>query len=63
MNWDKMVTFMPYGKLFMRHRKLLKLGLHGVKIGRYNHVHLQEAHTLVKNLLADPENYIIAINW
>ncbi|KAF9261873.1 cytochrome P450 [Marasmius fiardii PR-910] len=50
MGWTSSLTFLPYGKEFLKHRKMIQ-GFFGKKeILAYDHILVEEARLLVKNL-------------
>ncbi|KAF7378520.1 O-methylsterigmatocystin oxidoreductase [Mycena sanguinolenta] len=57
------LTFLPYGKLFAKHRQVLQSYLSRQKCPNFQPIQLQEAQRLARNLLASaPKNYDSYVN-
>ena len=54
MGWERPLSFMQYGKLFFKHRKIMQQHMSRTEVLSYNPFIVKEARVLVKNLL-DPD--------
>jgi len=57
MGWEKNIGFMPYGKDFIKHRKLMHDYLHPNICLSYQSHQILEAQNLVQNLKDTPERF------
>jgi len=57
MGWANNVGFMPYGKRFRQHRRMLNEYLNQEKCVGYRALQVAEAKRLVINILKKPEAY------
>ncbi|KAJ7585231.1 cytochrome P450 [Mycena floridula] len=62
MGWAGILTFMPYGKRFLKHRKVLQQYFGRQESVSYQSGQVHEARVLLKNLLAKPERYDFYFN-
>lgn len=56
MGWTSTITFMPYGKRFQRHRRMLQQYLTPNKCLDYQSIQSREARVLLQSLLDDGDN-------
>ncbi|KAK0213850.1 hypothetical protein IW262DRAFT_1279661 [Armillaria fumosa] len=57
MGWDRVLSLMPYGKRFHRHRKLFQTHFGRQECREYLPMQHQQAAVLVKELMEKPDNY------
>ncbi|KAK0201237.1 cytochrome P450 [Desarmillaria ectypa] len=57
MGWDRILSLMPYGKRFHRHRKLFQTHFGRQECREYLPVQHQQAAILVKELMEKPDDY------
>lgn len=52
--WTDVLVFLPYGEQFQKQRKLLQQPLGRQAVSKFQHIQVAQAHTLLHNLLEDP---------
>ncbi|KAK0491979.1 cytochrome P450 [Armillaria luteobubalina] len=57
MGWDRVLSLMPYGKRFHRHRKLFQIHFGRQECREYLPMQHQQAAVLVKELMEKPDDY------
>ncbi|KAG5650207.1 hypothetical protein H0H81_000308 [Sphagnurus paluster] len=55
--WVRTVSFIGYGKLFQKHRRLLQEYLKASSCVSYQPIQIRETHMLLQNLLSDETSY------
>lgn len=55
MGWARTLTFMPYGKLWQMHRKLLQTTLSNTNVRQWQGFQTQEARRSVSSIIQRPE--------
>jgi len=58
MGWEKCVAFMPYGKEFRQHRRMLNEYFNQEKCVGYRVHQAAEAKKLVRNIINTPEAFM-----
>ncbi|KAG7446882.1 cytochrome P450 [Guyanagaster necrorhizus] len=62
MGWGQSLAFLPYGKRFLRHRKIVSQPLGREEIKLYQPIQIQAVQVLLKALLARPTCYEEAVH-
>ena len=62
MGWVNSLTFLPYGKPFMTHRRLMNDYFHSTKCLSYTHYQTAEACMMVQNMKENPEEFSDVLN-
>ncbi|KAK0204101.1 cytochrome P450 [Desarmillaria ectypa] len=62
MGWGQTLAFLPYGKRFLRHRKMVSQPLGREEIKLYQPIQIQAVQVLLKALLARPTGYEEAVH-
>ncbi|KAK0232280.1 cytochrome P450 [Armillaria nabsnona] len=62
MGWGQTLAFLPYGKRFLRHRKMVSQPLGREKLESYQPIQIQAVQVLLKALLARPTGYEEAVH-
>ena len=57
MGWDWALTMMPYGPRWRRHRTKFQKHFHASLSPLYQPTQMAEAHTLLRNLLTNPDDF------
>ncbi len=57
MGWGRNLSLMPYGKLFLRHRKLFQTHFGRQECREYLPMQHQQAAVMVKELMEKPDDY------
>ncbi|GJE86823.1 cytochrome P450 [Phanerochaete sordida] len=57
LGWDDMLVFQRYGSGFQLHRRLMQQPLMRQEVAIFRPVQTQQCHVLLKNLLANPEDF------
>ncbi|KAF9458365.1 cytochrome P450 [Collybia nuda] len=58
MGWDTNLGFLHYGPWWRRHRRAFHQHFHVGTVHKYHHIQLAEAHSLIRRLYANPENFM-----
>ncbi|KAF9002118.1 cytochrome P450 [Cyathus striatus] len=58
MGWFPLLIFLPYGKRFQKHRRLLQEHLHQKQCLSYHPLQTQQARRLLVDLLDDPQHWV-----
>ncbi|KAK0496358.1 cytochrome P450 [Armillaria luteobubalina] len=62
MGWGQALAFLPYGKRFLRHRKMISQPLGREKLESYQPIQILAVQVLLKALLARPTGYEEAVH-
>lgn len=57
MNWDKIMTFIPYGPWWRKHRRTFHEHFHHNAVTKYQPIQQREVHTFLRRLLVTPDNF------
>lgn len=57
MGWRKTLTFMPYGKTWQMHRRLLQSTLSNTRVRHWQPFQASEARRTVANMIQRPESW------
>jgi cytochrome P450 len=57
MGWGRTISFMPYGKLWQMHRKLLQTAFSNSSVRKWHELQTREARRTAKDLLKGPEGW------
>ena len=57
MGWDKVLSFLPYGEKFRRHRRMMQQHFNSQAVSRLRPLQRKELYTMLENLIKSPEDY------
>ena len=57
MGWDKVISFLPYGKKFRRQRKMMMQHFNAQAVSQFYPIQRKELYKLLNNLLETPEGF------
>ncbi|KAJ7167404.1 hypothetical protein C8R43DRAFT_847226, partial [Mycena crocata] len=64
LGWTRSVTFLQYGKEFFKHRQIHQTYLARPRCAEFKLLQIQEAHTLVRNLMTcAPNTHAVCLDW
>jgi cytochrome P450 len=57
MGWGKTLTFLPFGKRWQMHRKLLQTSFSNTNVRQWHSLQTKEARRTIRNILKKPETW------